>query len=235
MHSADEHAAEHHVSRVEGERSRVLLVDDHPIVRRGLRALLEAQPDLEVCGEADDAEAAIQAIQQTSPDVAIVDISLHAGDGLELVRQIRARWPLPVLVLSIHDEGLYAERALRVGASGYVMKQEATGAVVNALRHVLKGGVWLSERLSARRLQTDVPGDSKPTDSPLGVLSDRELQVFHLISRGCGTGEISRALKINRKTVETHRAHIKEKLGLKTGVELVQYAGRYQDSSKRDQ
>jgi DNA-binding NarL/FixJ family response regulator len=214
-------------------RARVLLVDDHPIVRRGLRALVDVEPDLEVCSEVDDAPSALRAIDVSKPDVAIVDISLQKGDGLELVRQIRARWPLPVLVLSIHDEGLYGERALRAGASGYVMKQEATGAVVNALRHVLKGDLWLSERLSARLLRAYVQGEpGLPADSPLSILSDRELQVFQLISDGCPTSEISRWLNISRKTVETHRAHIKEKMELRTGLELIQYAARYKDAFK---
>jgi DNA-binding NarL/FixJ family response regulator len=211
-------------------RRRVMLVDDHPIVRRGLRSLIETEADLTVSAEADDAGAAISAIEASIPDVVVVDISLRDGDGLELVRQIRARWPIPVLVLSIHDECLYAERALRAGASGYVMKQEATVAVVDALRRVLGGEVWLSERLSARLVKAYVRGDSAPGDSPLGALSDRELQVFHLISQGFGTGEISRSLNISRKTVETHRAHIKEKIGLRSGVELVQYAARYKGS-----
>jgi DNA-binding NarL/FixJ family response regulator len=209
------------------KRARVLLVDDHPIVRRGLRSLLETEADLAVSTEADDAASAIAAIEANVPDIAIIDITLKNGDGLELVRQIRGRWNIPVLVLSIHDEQLYAERALRAGAAGYVMKQEATSCVVDALRRVLKGDIWLSERLSARLLKAYVRGDAQPAQSPLSGLSDRELQVFHLISQGFGTGEISRALHISRKTVETHRAHIKEKIGLRTGVELVQYAARY--------
>jgi DNA-binding NarL/FixJ family response regulator len=211
----------------EKPRAKVLLVDDHPIVRRGLRALIDAEPDLEVAAEAEDATQAMAAIEQYSPDVVVVDVSLQSGDGLELVRQIRARWPIPVLVLSIHDESLYAERALRAGASGYVMKLEATTAVTGALRRVLAGETWLSDRLSGRLVRAYVQGERAPGESPLGVLSDRELQVFNLISQGHGTGEISRSLNISRKTVETHRAHIKEKIGLRTGVELVQYAARF--------
>jgi DNA-binding NarL/FixJ family response regulator len=214
------------------KRSKVLLVDDHPIVREGLRALLDGEGDLEVSGEADSADGALASIEQQAPDVVLVDISLQSGDGLELVRQIRARWPIPVLVLSIHDESLYAERALRAGASGYIMKQEATHAVTGALRRVLGGEIWLSDRLSGRLLKAYVQGEKPLGDSPLGVLSDRELQVFHLISQGFGTGEISRSLSISRKTVETHRAHIKEKLGLRSGVELIQFAARYKGSSK---
>ncbi len=220
------------MTETETKRARILLVDDHPIVRKGLRALIDDEGDLEVVGEAEDAASALASIERSPPDAVMVDISLQGGDGLELVRQIRARWPIPVLVLSIHDESLYAERALRAGASGYVMKEEATQAVTGALRKVIAGEIWLSEKLSGRMVRAYVQGDSPAEASPLGILSDRELQVFHLISQGIGTGEISRALNISRKTVETHRAHIKVKLGLRTGVELIQFAARYKSSPR---
>jgi len=202
-------------------------VDDHPIVRRGLRALLDAEPDLEVVAEAEDFAGAFAALASARPDVILVDVSLGGSDGLELVQRIRAAHSLPILVLSIHDETLYAERAVRAGANGYVMKHEATRVVVDAIRSVLRGQVWLSERITSRFVRAYL-GAPAPEERPLlSCLTDRELQVFHLIAQGLGTGGIAKSLGISRKTVETHRAHIKEKLGLRTGVELVQFAAQF--------
>jgi DNA-binding NarL/FixJ family response regulator len=205
-------------------RRRVLVVDDHPIVRQGLALLINREPDLTVCGEAEEAHAALDQIAALHPDILVVDISLNGPDGIELMKMIRARHAtLPVLVLSMHDELTYAERALRAGANGYIMKQEATERVLTALRRILKGEVYLSDRAAGRVLQQYVRGVTAQQSS-VADLSDRELEVFRMIGAGNGTRQIAEALHLSVKTVETHQAHIKEKLFLRTARELVQYA-----------
>jgi DNA-binding NarL/FixJ family response regulator len=205
--------------------TRVLLVDDHPLLRQGISQLINQEKDLHVCGEADDPNKAITAVEQTNPDVVILDISLKGASGIELLKNIKARFPrLTVLILSMHDESVYAQRALRAGAAGYIMKQEATEKVLVALRKVLSGEVYLSEELGHKLLNRMVGGRGSLTGSPIEELSDRELEVFGLIGQGHGTRPIAEKLHLSVKTVESHRAHIKEKLNLKNATELVHHA-----------
>jgi DNA-binding NarL/FixJ family response regulator len=213
-------------------KCKVFLVDDHPIVRQGLALFIEREPDLMVCGEAEDATSALQAIRESSPDFVILDISLNGPDGLELLKTLRVRYPnLPALVLSMHDESVYAERALRAGANGYIMKQEAADKVITAIRHILGGDVYLSDRLTKQMLQQFVNGTISPRD-PLAKLSDRELEVFRLIGAGHGTRQIADELHVSTKTVESYQAHIKEKLALRNARELVQYAVEWSLNAK---
>jgi DNA-binding NarL/FixJ family response regulator len=210
---------------------RVLLVDDHPIVRYGFARLLAGEPDIVVCGEAVDARAAIEALA-TSPDVAVVDISLGAGSGIDLIRELKDRLAsLHVLVVSIHDELLYAERALRAGAAGYVMKHEATDKIVRAIRTVAAGGTFVSEAVSTRLVQRVATGGAV-AGSPLEALSDRELHVLQLLGRGLGTREIAEELHVSIKTIETYRARLKEKMKLRTGTELVRFAVKWAEERK---
>jgi len=207
------------------EKKRIFIVDDHPIVREGLSLMMNREPDLMVCGEAEEAAAALQAITTTRPDFLIVDISLNGPDGLDLLKSIRARFPnLPVLILSMHDESIYAERALRAGAQGYIMKQEATEKVLVAVRQILSHKIYVSDRIANRMLQQYVSGNQAATPSPIAILSDRELEVFRLIGEGHSTRTIADELHLSVKTVESYQAHIKEKLSLKNGRELVQRA-----------
>jgi len=211
-----------------GQAARVLVVDDHPVVRQGLRLLIDHEPDLEVCAEAETAADALEAIAEHKPDVALVDLSLKGASGLELIKDIRVRHAdLPVLVLSMSDEGVYAERALRAGATGYLMKEAATDEVLTALRRVLDGGIYLSDAVASRLLAQLVRGVPADGGSPVDRLSDRELEVFGLIGRGLGTGEIARRLHLSPKTIETYRAHIKQKLNLADATELLQHAIHY--------
>lgn len=205
-----------------GLKKRLFLVEDHPVTREGFAQLLNYQPDLEVCGQAGSAAKALAGIESADPDLAVIDISLAESNGLELIKDIRDRCPrLPSLVLSTHDEALYAERALRAGARGYVMKQAPTAELMQAIRDVLAGGLWLSQamrtRLVHKHLHSGAPGARDGVDS----LSDRELEVFDLIGQGLNTRRIAARLHLSVSTVETHRAHIKDKLGLATSTELV--------------
>ena len=216
-------------SPVKKKRNRVLVVDDHPIVREGIARLLNQEADLTVCGEAEDAHQALQALAEIAilkPDIAIVDITLKEGlGGIELIKDIKARYPkLPVLVLSMHNESLYAERCLRAGAKGYIMKQEATERVVEAIRQVLSGEIYLSDKMSQKILHKFIEGKPEAGGSPIESLSDRELEVFQLLGRGFGTRKIAEELHLSIKTIETYREHIKEKLKLKSAPELVQHA-----------
>lgn len=209
-------------------KARVMLVDDHPIVRQGLANLIDAEEDLVVCSQAEDAEQALRVLPEAKPDVVIVDISLRDRSGLELLKDIRARdADLPMLVLSMHDESLYAERALRAGAQGYVMKQEATGKVLDAIRRVLNRELYVSEKMAVRLASQTVRARSTVRENPISRLSNRELEVFTLIGRGLGTREIATKLLLSIKTVEAHREHIKDKLSLRTGTELMRYAVQY--------
>ncbi|HZR79894.1 MAG TPA: response regulator transcription factor [Candidatus Binatia bacterium] len=210
-----------------GEASvrRLLVVDDHPIVRQGVRLLLESEPDLTVCAEAENTRDALRAAAASEPDVAIVDLSLPGAGGLELIRALRAEHPrILLLVLSMHEEQVYAERALRAGAHGYVSKQEAPGEMVRALRRILAGQRFLSEG-AASHVLARLAGDADlESADPIRRLSDRELEVFRLIGSGLGTRQIAQALHLSVKTVESHRAGIKHKLGLRSGIELVRQA-----------
>lgn len=204
------------------QQRRVLIVDDHPILREGLRGLIDQQSDLVVCGEAASVESALQLLRELRPEGMVVDISLGKESGLDLIQQSRLLAPeLAILVLSMHDEMIYAERALRSGAGGYVMKQEATQQVVSALRSVLDGRMFVSPAVTERLLNTLArPTSSRPNYS-VDRLTNRELEVFRLIGTGVTSAEIANNLHISRKTVETHRTRIKEKLGATTAAELV--------------
>jgi DNA-binding NarL/FixJ family response regulator len=206
-------------------KKTVFVVDDHPIVRQGLALLINQETDLTVCGEAEEMHAALSAIQAVRPDILIVDISLNGPDGLELLKNIRLGAPrLPVLILSMHDESIYAERALRAGANGYIMKQEATEKVLVALRRILSGEIYVSDRIANSMLRHYVRGVNPSERSSISDLTDRELEVFRLIGEGHGTRQIAEALHLSVKTVESYQAHIKEKLSLRSARELVQHA-----------
>lgn len=205
--------------------TRILIVDDHPLMRKGISQLISNEKDMVVCGEAEDAHKALTAIGATKCDVVILDISLGATSGIELLKNIKVRYPkLLVLVLSMHDETVYAQRALRAGAAGYIMKQEGAERIMVALRKILGGEVYLSERLGNKMLNTLVGGRTSLNGSPIEELSDRELEVFGLIGQGHGTRPIAEKLHLSVKTIESHRAHIKEKLDLKNATELVHHA-----------
>ena len=215
---------------------RVFVIDDHPIVRHGFAQLLSAEPDLELCGQAAEAHSALAAITAAEPGVVIVDVSLGDASGIDLIGEIKQRLPrAAVLVVSMHDEQLYAERSLRAGAAGYVMKHEAAGASVRAIRTVAAGGIFVSETMSAHLLQR-LAARGRPGDpSGLGTLSNRELHVLELIGRGLGTREIAEILHISIKTVESYRARLKEKMNLRSGVELTRFAVQWAtDGRKRD-
>jgi DNA-binding NarL/FixJ family response regulator len=204
---------------------RVLVVDDHPIVRQGLALLIDQEPDLMVSGEAEEVQSALAAIADSRPDVLLLDSSLPGPDGIDLLKTIRSTDPdLPVLVLSTHDEATYAERALRAGANGYIMKQEATENVLVALRRILRGEMYVSDRVANTMLRQIASGAGKPSQAPIARLSDRELEVFRLIGEGHGTRQIAEELHLSVKTVESYQAHIKEKLALQSARDLVQRA-----------
>jgi DNA-binding NarL/FixJ family response regulator len=205
-------------------KAKVVLIDDHAIVRQGLAELINDQPDLITCGEAESPPQALKVIAEVNPDVAVVDVSLHSGDGIELCRQIHEKWPqIAILVLSMHDEALYAERALRAGARGYVMKQEPQETVMAAIRQVLKGDTHLSEKMASKLLRS-FSGNRNADAPPLERLSDRELQVFRLIGQGRSVKDIADELFLSPKTVETHKEHIKQKLNLASSNDLLRYA-----------
>ena len=214
-------------------RKKVLVIDDHPLLRQGLALLINQQQDMRVCGEAEEVHAAMQSIAQMRPDVIILDISLKGPDGLELLKCIRGVYPdLPVLILSMHDEAIYAERALRARANGYIMKQEATEKVLVALRRILNGDVYLSESMSKKMLQQYIDGAPSLLESRIAALSDRELEVFRRIGEGRATREIAEELRLSVKTVETYQAHIKDKLSLRSGRELIQHAVQWKMNEK---
>ncbi len=209
---------------VASSKIRVFLVDDHPIVRRGFQLLLGIERDLMVCGEADSGPAALEKILALKPDVAIVDLALKGGSGLELIKQLRAQGlKLKVLVFSMRNEGIYAERALRAGADGYIAKEEGTEKAIQAIRLLMQGKRYLSHEL-AEKIMNSLVGDSPGADGAVESLSDRELEVLELIGNGLGSREIAQKLHLSIKTVESHREHIKTKLGLRRATELVSYA-----------
>ena len=208
------------------DKSRVLIVDDHPIVRQGLIQLIDQTNDLCGCGEAGDAPQALELVVSLKPDIVIIDISLSRGpDGMELLKTIRKDHPsLPVLILSMHDESCYAERVLRSGANGYIMKAEAPQTLLIAIRQILGGEIYVSETMSRRILHKFAGGASTERSSPIDSLTDRELQVFRLVGRGQGTRQIAEDLQLSIKTIESHYAHIKDKLSLRNSRQLVQTA-----------
>jgi DNA-binding NarL/FixJ family response regulator len=206
-------------------KKRIVVVDDHPIVRQGLALLINREPDLVVCGEAEEAMGALHLLPSAHPDLLIVDISLNGPDGLDLLKSIRSIQPaLPVLILSMHDESIYAERALRAGANGYIMKQEATEKVLVAVRRILSGEIYVSDQIANKMLKHYITGSGTLRNSSIADLSDRELEVFRLIGEGHGTRQIAEELHISIKTVESYQAHIKEKLSLRSARELMQHA-----------
>ncbi len=206
-------------------KTKVLLVDDHPILRAGLGKLINHEADMMVCGEAEDGPTAFDLVGTLMPDVAVIDISLKGSNGIELIKNLKARYPeLPTLVLSMHEESLYAERALRAGSLGYIMKEEAIEQVLVAIRRALAGDIFLSEKMKSKMLQQMASGRGKVISSPIEQLTDRELEVFRLIGEGCSTRQIAGQLHLSVRTVEAYREYIKTKLGLKNATELVQHA-----------
>lgn len=210
-------------------RARVLIVDDHPAVREALALRIGRQPDLEVCGEAPDVSEALRVLADSEPDVAVVDISLKTGNGIDLIKRIRDRNDhVRILVWSMHSESLYAERALRNGALGYINKDQATDRIVEAIRRVLEGKVWLSEAVTERLLHRSVgAGHRQTTRSPVDALADRELEVFRLIGQGVKTAAIAQRLHLSVKTIETYRDRIRQKLDLGDGTKLAHYAAQW--------
>lgn len=203
---------------------RIFLTDDHPIVRRGLQLMIALEKDLAVCGEADSAPAALEKILDLKPDLAVVDLVLKSSSGLELIKQLRCQMPkLKLLAFSMHDEGFYAERALRAGANGYVSKEEGTEMAINAIHQILQGKTYVSERMAGRMADRVARGGALG-QSALEQLSDRELEVLEMLGDGLGSREIAERLRVSIKTVESHREHIKSKLGLAGASELVRYA-----------
>jgi len=206
-------------------KKRVFLVDDHAVVRNGLAELINQTSDLTICGEAASAEEALQTIAAARPDVAIVDLVLGEMSGLDLLKALKTKHPeLPVLVLSMHDETYYAERCLRAGAKGYIMKKEAIGQVESAVRTILEDKVYLSKAMSQQFLQAVTQGDPARVASPVSRLTDRELEVFECIGQGLGASEIAKKLKLSVKTIESYQAKLKEKLHLKDSSQLFQHA-----------
>ncbi|KAB2665329.1 MAG: response regulator transcription factor [Verrucomicrobia bacterium] len=212
---------------------RILLVDDHPITRQGLVAMIGLEPDLQVCGEAESAGAALALLGRTKPDLILVDLSLPGRSGLDLIKDLAATHPgIPALVLSMHDEGLYAERSIRAGARGYLMKSAGGQAVMEAIRHVLSGKIYVSAAVGTRILESLGTRQQPGNGTPMAGLSDREFEVFQLIGEGVGTREIAGRLNLSVKTVEAHRAHLKEKLRVKDATGLVREAVRWVESQQ---
>ena len=211
---------------------KIVLVDDHPVMRKGLVLTLDAEMDLSVIGQMSSAEEAMEEVERLEPDLAIIDISLPGMSGMELVKHLQARMPdLRTLVVSRHDESLYAERAIRAGARGYIMKLEAGDVIVKAVRHVMDGGIYVSDEINERLLLSMAAGGrERISQSPLEVLSDRELEVFELTGRGTGTRDIAERLHLSVKTVESYRARIKKKLNLESATELMQHAVQWVES-----
>ncbi len=211
-------------SGVRKGKIRVLLVDDHPVLRRGLAQMINAESDMTVVGEAEDSGKGFELVGTLAPDVAVIDISLKTGNGIELVKNVKARYPeMLMLVLSMYDESLYAERALRAGSRGYIMKEEASEQIIVAIRRVKAGEIFLSEKMKSKMLHQLATG-AKAVISPLDQLTDRELQVFRLIGEGNSTRQIAAQLHLSVRTVEAYREYIKTKLNLKNATELVQHA-----------
>jgi DNA-binding NarL/FixJ family response regulator len=215
------------------KKNKILLVDDHPLVREWLANLINEQPDLQVCGEASNAPQALELIGALKPDVAIVDISLEGGSGIELIKNIKATSPgMATVVLSMHDEMLYAERALRAGARGYIMKREATKKILLAIHSILEGKLYVSEKISTLMAEKFVEGHPATIESPVQQLSDRELEVFQLLGRGYTTRQIAEHLSIGFKTVQAYCARIKDKFNLTNITELLREAIRWHENQQ---
>jgi DNA-binding NarL/FixJ family response regulator len=217
-----------------GKKTRIFLADDHPIVRRGLQLLLSLNKDLAVCGEADNAPAALRQIQELKPDLAIVDLELKSSSGLDLIKQLRSLCPkVFVLVFTMHDEPLYADRVLKAGAHGLITKEEGTEKAIEAIHQLIEGKPYISDRVKERMLSAMTGFAKSKAEGSVESLSDREMQVLDLIGNGLGSNEIAQQLKVSIKTVESHRENIKAKLGLRRAPELVQYAYHWVMSRKR--
>jgi DNA-binding NarL/FixJ family response regulator len=215
-------------------KTKILLVDDHPLVREWLTNLINQQPDMVVCGEAESASHALVVIASAQPDLVVVDLSLKDGSGIDLIKDLKELHPgLLVLVLSMHDESLYAERALRAGARGYVMKREVTKNIITAIRQVLAGQLHVSERMAARIANKYAGAPPVTAESPVTLLSDRELEVFQLLGQGCETKQIAETLHLSMKTVQAYCARIKDKLKLTNATELLREAIRWEDQRNR--
>jgi len=209
---------------------RLVLIDDHPIMRRGLAVLIRAEKGLDVCGEAGSASEGFETIEKLKPDLAVIDLTLPDKSGLELVKDVRAAFPATqCVVLSMHDEVMYGERAIRAGARGYVMKEAAADHLVTAIHKVLGGGLYVSEALNARMLE-QMSGTPRSKPSGMDALTDREVEILELIGKGVATKNIATQLSISARTVEAHRAHIKEKLGITDGAALVRHAVQWVES-----
>ncbi len=218
-------AARHSSDKSANPKHRIMLVDDHPVLRRGLAQIINRHPALLVCGEADQASSALAMVEESRPDLVVVDLSIKAGDGLELIKAIKAQHPkVFLLVLSMHDENLYAERALRAGAHGYIMKEEPSELVLSAIQAVIDGDVFLSDRMKRRMLEDFVEGPRRIEGLSLRDLSDRELEVLRLVGNGFGTRQIANRLHLSVKTIESYRENLKHKLRVRSGSELVQQA-----------
>lgn len=216
------------------KRTRILLVDDHPLVRERLAEIINHEADLIVCAEAEDRHQAIETIKARQPGLVIVDITLRNSDGVELIKDIHSRWPaLLMLVVSMHDESLYAERVLRAGARGYITKQEATRSILRAIRQVLDGHIFLNESIASQIISRLTASASDNGASPVELLADRELQVFELTGRGFNTRQIAAQLHIGVKTIETYRHRIREKLKLKHPTDLLQSAIAWAHQAER--
>lgn len=215
-------------SETQQRQIKIFLVDDHPLIRKGISKLINAQPDMQVVGEAEDAPRALKGISIHEPDLVVVDISLPGNNGIELIKNLKALFRnLPVLVLSMHNESVYAQRSLRAGARGYIMKDEVADKVVLAIRRVLSGEIYVSDRIGTEMLNQLAKGEPPKNRFPVDSLSDRELEVVQLIGEGLSTREIAGKLNVSIKTIESHRTHIKEKLSLKSGPELVEFAEKW--------
>jgi DNA-binding NarL/FixJ family response regulator len=215
----------------ESSRRKILIVDDHPIFREGLAQSINREQSLAVCGEAENAAQALDAAARLNPDLVIVDITLPGKSGLELIKELRGHWPhLPVLAVSMHDEALYAGRILRAGARGYVMKQETPQVLLRAIHHVLSGGIYVSERMSAQILESFTGRRGPVSASPIERLSEREFEIFHLIGLGHKNREIAEQLHLSLKTVSVHQANIKRKLNLRTSGDLIRFAVRWESA-----
>jgi DNA-binding NarL/FixJ family response regulator len=222
--------------RARRNKHRILIVDDHPIFRHGLMQLLSQEDDLEVCGEAENYQGAMKAAAALKPDMIIVDITLKDMSGIDLIKEIhKIDKGIPMLVISMHDESLYAERAFRAGARGYIMKQEASESVVQAIRQVLKGGLYASSKVTDNILTRFIEGPKEPSASPLMALTDREIEVFQLIGEGLSISEIGHRLHLSVKTIGTYRERIKEKLNLKNATELLRHALNWVEKERPSQ
>lgn len=214
-------------------KTRIYIVDDHALIRRGLTTLINGEPDMEVCGQAEDASSALQEIIKLQPELVTVDITLKGNSGLELIKSIRAYNPkIQILVLSMHHESIYALRVLKAGARAYIMKQDVITKVLEAIRRIRSGHLYVSDDVASQMLNRLVGGETGDDTSPVATLSDRELEIVNLIGNGMLTREIAAKLHVSVKTVETHRAHIKEKLNLRNATQLVQFCVRWVEENK---